>query len=404
MTAEEIQSLLDPRALELIEKHTGDDPAAFALKYHERTDLPVRAIAEQIACRKKAAKKLPELSRRNLLYTRLSLEQASSEATARYKAGIEGMRGEKMLDMTGGLGIDTIFFSDRFEEVVYVERDEVLAEIASYNFRQLGIDNITVIRGDSREQLEAAPDDTFDWIYLDPARREKEKRTVALEESEPNVVKLHGLLSRKAGRCCVKASPALEITTLREKLPSLSRIIVLSVDRECRETLLFCEKGTKPDGSAVAVSAVCLGQEGIVVVSSPGDAVIRKAIAREIGDYFYEPDPAIIKARLSGILAEQYGMRFINPRIDYLTSDKKIAAFPGRVFKVKKCIPYRPKTFRKFLNRTGITAASIQRRDFPLSPDEIRHLFRLKESDQHYLFFFRDFAERLFCLFCERET
>ena len=168
MTRDELQKLLDPNAIGLIEKHAADDPAAFALKHHNRSGLPVRAIAEQIACRRKAAKKLPKLSRRNLLYTSLSLEQASGERASSYKAGLERIEGEKMLDMTGGLGIDSIFFARRFDEVVYVERDDVLVEIASRNFEELGIRNISVVQGDSVEVLRASLDESFDWIYIDP--------------------------------------------------------------------------------------------------------------------------------------------------------------------------------------------------------------------------------------------
>ena len=404
MTREELQRLLDPNAMGLIEKHTDDDPAAFALKHHNQSDLPVRAIAEQIACRRKAAKKLPKLSHRNLLYTALSLEQASGERTAFYKSGLEGMSGEKMLDMTGGLGIDSIFFARRFDEVVYVERDEVLAEIASRNFKELGIRNISVTRGDSVEMLKKSPDESFDWIYIDPARREKRKRSVALEETVPNIVELHDLLLRKTGKFCVKASPALEISGLREKLASLSQILVLSVDRECRETVLFCERGEQAAASAVVVKAVCLAAESETVVGSRGERVSRRHIAGKIGEYFYEPDPAIIKARLSEVLAEQYEMQFINPSVDYLTSDKEAVSFPGRIFRVKETFSYRPKSFRRFLKNAGITAAGIQRRDFPLSPDELRRIYSLKESDRQYLFFSKDSAGKLLCLFCERRV
>ena len=402
MNLEELRRLLDPETKGLIEKHIEENPATFALKYHKTVDMPVRAVAEQIACRRKAAKKLPELSRRNLLYTSLSLEQASGERTAAYKSGLEGMAGKKMLDMTGGLGIDAVFFSSRFEEVVYVERDEVLAKIAAHNFREIGVDNITVVRGDSSSVLEAFPDDTFDWIYLDPARREKGTRSVALEEARPNVVALHNLLLQKAKKFCVKASPALEISVLSERLPLLSEVIVLSVERECREILLICER--ERNAPAGVVKAACLRAGTETVVSSGEGEVPRKIITGDIGKYFYEPDPAIIKARLTEVLAMQQDLRFINSRVDYLTSERKIVSFPGRVFRVRTSMLYRPKTFRRFLKDSGITEAGIQRRDFPLSPDEIRRMYRLKESDRLFIFFSKDFKGRLLCLFCERET
>lgn len=401
MTRDELQRLLNQDVQVLMEKHAADDPAAFALKHHSRSGLPVRAVAEQIACRRKAVKKLPKLSRRNLLYTSLSLEQASGERAASYKAGLDGIEGEKMLDMTGGLGIDSIFFAHRFDEVVYVERDEVLAEIASRNFKELGIRNISVVQGDSVEVLKTSPRESFDWIYIDPARREKRTRSVALEESVPNVVDLHDLLLKKTGKFCVKASPALEISGLREKLPSLSQVLVLSVDRECREIILICERGAQL-AAAVTVKAVCLRAGNETVVVAGEDRVSRRHVADRIGKYFYEPDPAIIKARLSEVLAEKCQMEFINPFVDYLTSDTEVVSFPGRAFKVKETLLYRSKTFRRFLKTNGITAASVQRRDFPLSPDEIRRIYSLEESDELYLIFSKDPAGKLLCLFCER--
>ncbi len=404
MTLEELHRLLDPQVQDLIAKHIDDDPAAFALKFHRMSGIPVRAVAEQITCRQKAVKKLPTLSLRKLLYTKLSFEQASGERAALYKSEMKGMEGKKMLDMTGGLGIDSIFFARRFEEVVYVERDAVLAEMAAHNFRETGTGNITVTQGDSSTLLETFPDDAFDWIYLDPARREKGKRSVALEETEPNVVALHNLLLQKARNVCVKASPALEISVLPRKLPSLSEVIVLSVDRECREIVLICNRERKPEASAAVVKAVCLCAGGETVVSSEEAGVSGKAIAEEVGEYFYEPDPAIIKARMTEVLAERHELLFINPQVDYLTSNRKIVPFPGRVFRVKASLAYKSKTFRSFLKNSGITSASIQRRDFPLSPDELRRMYRLKESDEQYLFFSKDSKGTPLCLFCERKA
>ena len=395
MTAEELHRLLDPKVQELIHRHAGDDPAAFAMKSHDRKDLPVRAIAEQIACRRKALKKLPELSRRSLLYTALSLEQASGQRAAAYKSGLEGMAGKKMMDMSGGLGIDTIFFSRRFDEVVYVERDAVLAKVAAYNFRKLGIGNVSVIQGDSIAVLESCPDDSFDMIYVDPSRREKGRRSVALEAGCPNVVSLQDMLLRKARRFCVKASPAMEAGNLRDKLTSLSMILVLSVDRECKEVLLFCNR--KATQARVVIKAACLDGKEETVVESGAENITRR-VAGAVGPFMYEPDPAIIKARLTGVLADRYELQFINPAVDYLTSERVVEHFPGRSFKVIAPLLYKPGILKSFLKEQGIDAASILRRDFPLSPEEIRRLFRLKESDVIYLFFTRNAAGQLLCI------
>ncbi|ASQ91438.1 hypothetical protein CHL67_11360 [Prosthecochloris sp. GSB1] len=399
MNREEFQQLQAPGARELIERHVAMDPADFVMRFRGRADMPARAIAEQIACRRKARKKLPELSKHNLLYTKLALEQASGEVAASFKAGL--LSGGRMMDMSGGLGIDAFFFARRFREVVYCERDELLASVAGRNFRELGRSNIVTRIGDSVGELAEWPDDSFDWIYLDPARREREKRSVALEASSPDVVALHDLLLAKSRNFCVKASPLLETGALREKLPSLSEVMTVSVDGECKEVLLFCGRGT-PRGLPVVIRAACLqaGREPFLVSDDEGDG--NAILAGEPGEYLYEPDPAIIKARLTRVVAARFGLRFISPSVDYLTASRRVGEFPGRSFRIAETVVYKPKTFRKFLDVRGIGGASIQRRDFPLSPEEIRRKFRLKESDETYLFFTRDAAGALLCVRCSK--
>ncbi len=57
MREDELELLLRPEVMEEIGRNADEDPAAYAMRNAGRTDIPVRAIAEQIACRKKAAKK-----------------------------------------------------------------------------------------------------------------------------------------------------------------------------------------------------------------------------------------------------------------------------------------------------------------------------------------------------------
>ena len=399
MNREEFQQLQVPGVRELIERYAAMDPSDFVMRFQGRSGMPARAIAEQIDCRRRARKKLPELSKHNLLYTKQALEQASGEAAASFKAGL--LSGVRIMDMSGGLGIDTVFFARRFSEVVYCERDELLASVAGRNFRELGMSNIVTRTGDSVRELAGWPVDSFDWIYLDPARREREKRSVALESSSPDVVALHDFLLSRSRNFCVKASPLLEIAVLREKLPSLSGVVVVSVEGECKEVLLFCGRATARD-LPVKVRAVCLGAGREPFLVSADEDEGNAGLAKEPGEYLYEPDPAIIKARLTRVVAARFKLCFISPSVDYLTAAHRVGEFPGRSFRIVETVVYKPKTFRKFLEARGIGGASIQRRDFPLSPEAIRRKFRLKESDGTYLFFTRDAAGALLCIRCSK--
>ena len=399
MTHDELKILLQSGIQALLAEYGTDDPATFVMQFHGRKELPIRAMAEQLACRQKAVKKLPIFSQYNLLYTPLALEQSSGERTAIYKASL--MSGKKLIDLSGGLGVDTMFLARTFQEVVYCERDSLLCAVVEHNLKVAGVDNVEVKNGDSISLLAEYPDNSFDWIYVDPARREEGRRSIALEAASPDVVASHDLLLRHAQRVCIKASPALEIGGLKKLLPALHTIVVVSVDRECKEILLLLERAYASDGP-VQVKAVCLNSDSEEITEVVGGRDVPKVVAASVKEYLYEPDPAIIKARLSAVLARDSGLQFVNKSVDYLTSDRKIEAFPGRSFRVVECVPYKPKSFRAFLERHAIAGASIQRRDFPLSAEELRKKYRLLESERAFLFFTRDAAGHPLCIYAIR--
>uniref|UniRef100_Q3ANS3 THUMP-like domain-containing protein n=1 Tax=Chlorobium chlorochromatii (strain CaD3) TaxID=340177 RepID=Q3ANS3_CHLCH len=398
MTSEELQQLLTPEAQAMLQAHQHDNPTTFALRYSNRHDLPIRALAEQLACRRKAERKLPTLSRHNLLYTTLSLEQASSERTARFKCTF--MQGKRCIDLSGGLGIDAIFLAAHFEELLYCERNELLCNVVRHNMVRCGIGNVRLQQGDSLSFLASQPDNAFDWIMVDPARREEGKRSIGLEAASPNVVASQELLLAKAPHICIKASPALEISNLKMLLPALHTILVVSVSGECKEILLLLKRGAEAEHPIT--KAICLQADNNAVVEIVGTHEQHRSLAESLQCYLYEPDAAIIKARLSGVVAKQEGLEFLNKSVDYLTSNHVVASFAGKVFQVIESVPYKPKEFRKFLDRHAISAASIQRRDFPLSADELRKKFRLREDEKHFLIFTRNRNAEPICIYAER--
>lgn len=398
MTPEELRKLKEPRVQELLSLHAGDDPRLFAMRFHQQKELPVRVMAEQIACRRKALKKLPSLSLFDLLYTSRSLEQCTSERVAAYRSSI--IEGSRLIDMSGGLGIDTMMLARSFSEVVCCERDGVLCAIAEHNMEKAGMSNVEVRHGDSMTQLASFPDNYFDWIYVDPARREEGRRSVGLQAASPDVTRCHDLMLRKAPRVCIKASPALEVKGLELLLPSLSLVMAVSLQGECKEILLFLDR-SHPQRSRPPVKAVCLGSELSGVLEITGDTEAVKVIAGSVGRCLYEPDPAVIKLGLASAVAEKYGLEFVNGSVDYLTSDVPVKRFPGRSFDVVDTVHFKPKNFRAFLEKHHLeyTGASVQRRDFPLSPEEIRKKYKLKENERAFLFFTRDRCGSLFCIY-----
>ncbi|TCD48134.1 class I SAM-dependent methyltransferase [Chlorobium sp. N1] len=389
MTESELLRLQEPGVFGLIARHEGDDPADFAMRMHGHGELPVRAMAEQIACRRKAALKLPSISHSPLIYTSRALEQASEERAASYMASL--LRGRRVIDLSGGLGVDAAFLAGSFEEVVHAERDPVLSAVARHNMQVLGHGNVRCLGGDGPEVLRGYPEGYFDWIYLDPDRREGGRRSVGLETGSPDVLALQDELLRRAPSVCVKASPALETSTLRQRLPSLSSVRVLSVDGRCRATLLVLRRDPPPE---VERLAVCIdGAESGVRCFGWHDTGERR-VAGGVAEWLLEPDPAILRAGLEAVVAEEFGLSFVNRTVGYLTGPERPEGFPGRAFRVVEAASYNDRSFREFLRRHDIRGASVQRRDFPLSADALRARYRLKEDDRHFLFFTRDAAGR----------
>lgn len=131
MTLEEYRLLMEPDVRCAVEANRGRNPLEVALDKH----LPHAAlVATQVKYLARAAAKLPSYAAAGCILPPLAFEQASSEACAAHKQ----IGGGRLLELTCGLGVDTLYLSRRFERVVTLERSEVLAAVARENFRRLG--------------------------------------------------------------------------------------------------------------------------------------------------------------------------------------------------------------------------------------------------------------------------
>ena len=249
---------------EFIKKHLKDDVNKLALsKFPENIDK--QFVIRQIQARQVLSKKLPSWAENDELIfpKKLSLEQCSSELTAKYKASLstklmeersstkehENTRKEfsadscglvdkerVLVDLTGGMGVDTAFLSDNFDKTFYVEMQEELCEIAKHNFKVLN-KNIEVVNDNAEHFLTICGE--VDCIYLDPARRDEYgRKMVSLYDCSPDVVELHDLLLEKAKRVLIKVSPMLDIEMVKKELKDISAIHVVAVRNECKEVLI----------------------------------------------------------------------------------------------------------------------------------------------------------------------
>ncbi|MGD9328758.1 MAG: RsmD family RNA methyltransferase, partial [Cyclobacteriaceae bacterium] len=154
---------------EFIKENESSDPFEITLRSNQFPPDTRKLISEQVLSRQKIRKKVPSWGNfdKIILPKPESIEQASSENTAVYKS--ELIDGSRLLDLTGGTGVDTYFFAKKASHVDYVEKDPVLADIAAYNFAYMGLKNIRVVNQKAEEFLsDLDSSDVYDEIYLDP--------------------------------------------------------------------------------------------------------------------------------------------------------------------------------------------------------------------------------------------
>lgn len=373
--------MIDEPTLNFIREHARDDVRALALQATRYPQVDMRVAATQIEGRRLAATKLPTWAATDgLVYpVRLSMEQCSSETTARYKASL--VEGDRLADLTGGFGIDCSYMSARFEHTTYIERNEELCRIARHNFAMLGLD-IQVVHGDSAEVLASLPHQ--DWIFVDPARRDGAgNKVVALSDCEPDVCLLESTLLDKASRVMVKCSPMLDISLAIAQLRSVSEVHVVSVGNECKE-LLFVLGGDISD--KVEIRAVNFQGEHVQTFAYMLDEEQEAACPYTAtpGRYLYEPNSSLMKAGCFRLPAVRYGLRKLHRNTHLYTSDTLVADFPGRVFEIKNIDGFGKNELKRLSSE--VKKANIAVRNFPERPEALRRRLKMGDGGDVYLF------------------
>ena len=371
---------------ELVKQHLHDDVQQLALqrnRFPQLSDADFRFLLQQIEGRQRTCEKLPILSALPDWWfpVRLSCEQCSSEATANYKAQIAGAC-SRLIDLTAGYGIDTFHLAALAHEAHYVERNAELCAIAEHNF-QLYRPHIQVHNTTAESFLASLPisdtrypiSDTL--IYLDPARRSQSGGKVfRIEDCEPNVIELLPALRKHAERIMIKFSPMLDITAALRVLGTDWDTHIVAVNNEVKEVLFLTGKGV-----IHAVNIRTREMHTDRFSFSPADekqAPLRLAPA--IQQYIYEPNAAIIKAGAFRLIGERYGLHKLDVNTHLYTSDTCISDFPGRIWEV---IDAKIKEPKKQLDKA--VRYSILSRNYPLSPEEIRKKYKLRDGDDQYL-------------------
>ena len=349
-------------------------------KYKHLSDAEWHWFLQQIEGRERTADKLPTFaSIPDWWYpVRLSCEQCSSELTARYKASLlsplalgEGKE-ERLLDLTGGYGVDTYFLSEQFTHTDYVEQNEELCRIAAHNFalsqkskveRQklsIAIHNTT-----AEDFLLSSPCGEAGWglIFLDPARRDSHgSKVFRIEECTPNVVELLPTLLAHSKRLLIKLSPMLDLT---QAVTSLSQvnwdIHIVAIKNEVKEVLLL-------SGGTGQITTIDLAQKDQAFVFTREEEQHCGLDIRDgkLANYLYEPNAAILKAGAYKLVAQRFGLHKLDVNTHLYTSRQFIENFPGRVWRITE--------------KQNLKQANVLTRNYPLTPEQLKKKLHLRDG------------------------
>lgn len=389
---------MDKALKEFIFAHGNDDTASLLLKYGKDDTIDVKTAASQIEARRKANSKIPYfcLNPDTFFPTALSVEQCSSEAAAMFKRRFVPHPDATVCDLTGGLGVDSYFFSRSARKVFYFEKNTLLAEAAAENFNALGASNISVTNADCEDwssvlkpmqSASALPD----LIFVDPSRRDSaDRRKYALEDCSPNILKMLPDLFSLAPKVLVKASPMLDITFISKTFPNCRKIVALSVDNECKEVLMLLERdfhGAEPQVDAVDLKGTdgSIEYEVNASLSEEREAAYQPAPENASEwKFLYQPGKAMLKAGFFKLPCSLFGVTKVDPGTHLYIGGGQVRNFPGKAFRVLDTLDFSSRNLKSLGRR--YPKASLTALNVPLSTAELKSRTRIEDGGNVHIF------------------
>lgn len=402
---------------DFIRENADGDICALALKYAGRTDINLPYALDQIAGRRKARTKLPRWAAHDgIIYPpHVSMEQCSSEQTARYKAAVAArllkelpcgtstpkttsqpdnpktpkpQNPTTLLDLTGGFGVDFSYMAPLFGRAVYIERQSRLCDVSRHNMTELGITQAEVICGDCEQIIGELAH--VDMIYTDPARRDAHGgRTFAIADCTPDLLTMKETLLKKASYVMIKLSPMLDWhKAVADMGAHVGEVHIVAAGNECKELLLVMSARYNGLSRIYCVNDddtfTFTPDEAASAVDASGMTADDKGDDGQSPAFLYEPDAALMKAGCFALIARRYGVRQISRDSHLFVSQEMRAGFPGRTFAIRAVTAMNRRGLKTAL--AGIERANVSVRNFPMTADALRRKLRLKDGGDTYIF------------------
>jgi len=372
--------LLAKSIQEYINANLNADVNQIALAKSPFEGVAAAELATQITAKKKSEKKLPTwFNTENIYYPPvLSIEQTSSEITANYKSKL--VKGDTLIDITGGFGIDAYYFSKKVKTVTHCEINSELSEIAKQNAQALKASNITFKAEDGIAYIEAT-NIIFDTIYVDPARRAEKGKVFMLKDCTPDIVSNLDTLLAKSKRIIVKTAPLLDISAGLKELKQVCEVHIVSVKNECKELLWIIDKGFDHDTKVVAVTLNGELEKNFSFYKSSIQESVQFTEGLTVGAYLYEPDAALLKSGAFNLIGTSYNLFKLHPQTQLFMSALINKDFAGRIFKIEEVLT--TGTLKKQENLKG----NVIVRNYPAKPEDLVKKYKIKADQDQFLIF-----------------
>lgn len=375
---------LSPDFYTWIDDRRDEDPARLRLRHGSDRALEIL----QLESRRRFGTKLAVTLARNPRFvfpTALSGEQSTSDALATYHISLIEP-GSRVLDLTAGLGIDTMAMASKAASVTAVEIDTDVADALRLNASAVA-NNVEVVCDDCRNYLARciASDRKFDVIFIDPARRsDTGSRTYALEDCSPDVVGLLPDLLHVAPKVIIKASPMLDISHSLRVLKHVERVIVLGTTTECKELDFIISENVPADTDtdAITIEAVTvLGTDNYSTFTftrrQESEATVSTGVPHP-GQYILDPYPAVMKAGGMKLLGSRYGLYKLAANTHVWYGNDIPLGFPGRAYKVVETLPYASKHLKRY--KSAHPRISVTARNCDITADALRAKLGVKDG------------------------
>lgn len=391
----DFSKILQPEIQQFISENGPVNINQLALKKNPFPEIPFTILLNQIAAKQKAKDKLPTwFHTNNIIYPeKLSIEQTSSEITAKYKASLL-LSGTSLIDLTGGFGVDDYYFSKVVEKVIHCEINTELSEIVKHNCKQLQVNNIECFSGDSAVLLKDL-DQKFETIYIDPSRRNNAKGKVfLLADCLPNVVDLQDFYFTYSNKILVKTAPILDIQAGLNELKSVKKIHIVAVENEVKELLWEIEKNWN---SIPVVTTINFEKNKVFQNEIPLESNLNATYSLP-KKYLYEPNASLMKSGRFEAISSIFSVDKLHQHSHLYTSDW-LQPFSGRSFQIISEVPYQKNEIKAHLLNKKM---NVTTRNFPLKVDEIKKKHKISDGGTIFAFFTTNLNNEKIVLLCEK--